>query len=65
MEYFHNLVKNEQSKPPSFVRSGGDLDATARDVVRCLEHALVIAAGEKVSVIYGRMVAITSLCNSS
>ena len=49
MEYFHNAVKNDQSKPPTFLKSGGDLDASARNVVRCLEHALVLAAGEKVS----------------
>jgi hypothetical protein len=50
MEYFHNTVKNEQTKPPAFLTSsGGELDASARDVVRCLEHALVVAAGEKVS----------------
>jgi len=51
MENFDNAVKKEQSKPPSFVGSGGDLDAAARDVVRCLEHCLVIATGEKVCIV--------------
>lgn len=44
--------ESQPSKAVETIEGGGDeseADAAARDAVRCLEHAMVVVAGEKVS----------------
>lgn len=56
MQLFYKQVRDERKKEwDKMATSGGDmaelesreLDSAARDAVRCLEHAMVIVAGEK------------------